>query len=671
MWLCCILVGFLALPNLSWGATSGEEDTVRRAAAEIDRAFAEAAENSIRSCSDKEFVRRAYLEIIGRIPTAEECREFLESKERGKRAALTDRLLETPGHTSRMFNFWVDLLRLRTKLNTLVSGAPYTHWLKESVSTNKPYDQMVRELLTAEGPAHERNNGATGYFMRDRGMPEDNMANTLRTFLGTRIECAQCHDHPFDEWTQRQFFEMTAFTGGMEFRVKLKDLPSSGTYLEISRELRQEGGDGAVRAIRRMLLPTLEGVYGSGTGLVRLPKDYQYEDAKPREYIQANAIFGDPLRIDNAPPESTGMRRNRQRKPSAVGSRAEFADWITAPTNPYFTKSIVNRLWKRIMGRGLIEPVDTLDLNSEASNPKLLARLEQLMIDTNYDIDMFLRVIYRTDAWQARAVVSASEGVQPDGPLMHRMSAEQVWDSLLTLLVEDLDDSIDESGEAQAEEVYETYDRISNASEDEVRELVDRASMRMTDRDAFRKERVTERKAANAERRKLMKEHPALMRDLRRARRAKDRAAEKRALAALEEVGISFKTSKAEREMRRASELSLPAPNGHFLRQFGQSDHEQIDGAHTEASIPQALSLLNGTVETALVQNGGAVISREIANAEGANKKIEAGFLSVLGREPSRAELKLWSEDFRTDETRASQDLIWTLVNSHEFLFVR
>lgn len=668
MWRSCVLVGCLVLTSAN--VSVGEEDGLGRAAARLDHAFA--GSEGIEPCGDEEFVRRAYLEIIGRIPTAEECSAFLKSKDSNKRVALADALIETPGHTSRMFNFWVDLLRLRTKLNSQVSGAPYIHWLKGAVSSDMPYDDMVRELLTAEGPAHLRDNGETGYYLRDRGMPEANMSNTMRAFLGTRMECAQCHDHPFDQWTQKQFFELTAFTGGMEFRAQVKDLPNADMYRELGREAKAKGETGMTRAIRRLLRPSLSGVYGSGTGLVRLPKDYQYDDAKPKAWVKATAPFGEAANVDNEPPVSKrrkGRGKNKKQEPNAVDSRKVFADWIASSENPFFTKSIVNRLWKRVMGRGLIEPVESIDANTVASNPELLAELEALMIEVDYDIDAFLRVLYRTDAWQAKAVSAHDESAT--GPLLRRMSAEQIWDSLLTLVVYDLDDGIDETGAKQADEVYEAYDALSSSSKEELLDRVGRVSMRMTDPDEFRKQRKEERQAEAAERKRLLKEHPELMKQLRRARRNGDRDEQKRLMAELESAGVTLRPTKVQREMQRASELALPAPDGHFLRQFGQSDHEQIDGAHTEASIPQVLSLLNGAVEKALVQNKDAVVSRAISKVKNSGARIEFAFLSVLGRKPSARERETWIGDFRADKQRATQDLLWTLVNSHEFLFIR
>lgn len=670
-----LLVGWFVLSSAAtW---TSEEDNLRRAVLDLDRAFEQGVQRDDRArlklCSDEEFVRRAYLEIIGRIPTAEECAEFFEASSSNKRGELIDALLEAPGHTSRMFHFYADLLRVKTKLNTQVSGSPYIHWLKTSISEGKHYDDIVRELLTAEGPAHKRDNGATGYYLRDRGMPEDNMANTLRAFLGTRLECAQCHDHPFDQWTRKQFFEMAAFTGGISYRARIQDLPNFDTYREMGRELRAEGGN-SMQAMRRMLRPTLSGVYGSGTGLVKLPKDYQYDDASPQDWIIANALFGDEVEVDAEIPKRRGKKKRRAKNPEPTDSREAFAEWIVSPTNPFFTKSIANRLWKQAMGQGLIEPVDEIDFETEPSNPELLASLERLMVEVDYDLDEFQRVLYRTNAWQAEAV-NPNEifdaTVMPPGPLVRRMSAEQVWDSLLAMMIEDLDAGIDQTGAAQAEEVYETYETLTTSSPEKLRETVGRVSMRMSDQEGFRKMKREERKAEAEERKRLMRENRDVVRRLARARRQGDEKAEAEALAELRELGIEPRKSKLERDAVRASELPSPAPNGHFLRQFGQSDHEQIDGSHTQASVPQVLSLLNGAVEKYLIQNDNAYIAKELRRADSAEERMDLIFLSVLGREATKKERDLWKADFKQDKTVASQDLLWTLVNSHEFLFVR
>ena len=164
------------------------------------------------------FVRRAYLDIAGRIPTIEEAENFHGSTYERKREQLIRDLLESDGHVSHAYNFWADILRINRGLgvNGRQAESAYQLWIKDAIKENVPYDEMVNSLVSARGQIWD--NGAVGYYIRDRGMPLDNMSNTVRVFLGTRLECAQCHNHPFDVWTQMDYFHMAAFSYGMDAR---------------------------------------------------------------------------------------------------------------------------------------------------------------------------------------------------------------------------------------------------------------------------------------------------------------------------------------------------------------------------------------------------------------------------------------------------------------------
>ena len=187
--------------------------------------------------TDSEFLRRAYLNVIGRIPSYEESIEFLNNEDPEKRSKLIDLLLSSYGYNMHMFNWWADLLRATdTFQNT--SGAPYIKWIKDSIAENKSYKTMVHQLVAATGGGWQ--NGAVGYYVRDQGMLKDNMANTTRIFLGTRIECAQCHNHPFDSWKQMDFYQMAAFTNGIKTsKDHLADYLEDKEDMDgVSRELR-------------------------------------------------------------------------------------------------------------------------------------------------------------------------------------------------------------------------------------------------------------------------------------------------------------------------------------------------------------------------------------------------------------------------------------------------
>ncbi|MEM7386286.1 MAG: DUF1549 domain-containing protein, partial [Verrucomicrobiota bacterium] len=167
--------------------------------------------------SDDVFLRRIYLDIAGRIPTLEEVDAFDQTDAPNKRTRLIEKLLRSEAYVSHSFNYWADILRVKSDIRG-DAGEPYAAWVKQSLRENKPYDKMVFELLTASGNVWD--NGAVGYYMRDAGMPLDNMAYTTQVFLGTQMVCAQCHDHPFDKWKQKEFYEMAAYTYGVDTRMR-------------------------------------------------------------------------------------------------------------------------------------------------------------------------------------------------------------------------------------------------------------------------------------------------------------------------------------------------------------------------------------------------------------------------------------------------------------------
>ena len=195
-------------------------EVVRNTARELDEILLQGQQaQSVQAnpiVNDATFLRRTYLNIIGRLPTSDEARSFLESGKEDKRTKLVDTLVESPGFNSRLFNFWSDLLRLKTREDS--HGLGWHVWMKNAVEDNMPYDEMVGEMLAAEG--HVANNPAAGYYLRDRGMLLDNVSNTVQVFLGQQIGCAQCHDHPFDDTTQMEYYQLAAFLGGTEYRFE-------------------------------------------------------------------------------------------------------------------------------------------------------------------------------------------------------------------------------------------------------------------------------------------------------------------------------------------------------------------------------------------------------------------------------------------------------------------
>jgi len=184
---------------------------------------------------DYTFARRLYLNVIGRIPTLAELQEFTKDKSRHKRATLISRLLNSTGYNSHMYNYWADLLRVKSTGDKLHYAGNLSQAIKSSIRDNKPYDTFVRELVDAKGKLYKPGNGFAGFKARET-MQLDRLANTVKTFLGLGIDCAQCHDHPFDDWTQKEFYKLAAFTSKVKLRLDPPQKIEKKNYLKIRQQ---------------------------------------------------------------------------------------------------------------------------------------------------------------------------------------------------------------------------------------------------------------------------------------------------------------------------------------------------------------------------------------------------------------------------------------------------
>jgi hypothetical protein len=641
----------------------------------LERGLQRRNETPLPAADDATFVRRAYLSIVGRIPNLDETERFLADQSPDKRHTLVDLLLNLPGRTSHFANYWFDLLRVKSRQQDL-SGEPYAHYLRTAIQQDKPFDQMVRELLTASGPAHLEGNGATGMLMRDKNMPHDAMANALRLFLGTRMECAQCHNHPFEHWTQREFFEMAAFFGGLRYRDEnaLPNLVGLRTELaNVDDRIRQQ----ALQLVRRMN----QGLDGTGTGVEKLPGDYKYDDAKPGTPIAADTLFGPKAKL-KAPAKTEAPRggnreraRNRGQNTPEVDSRTSLAEWMTSSKNPMFAKVIANRMWARTFGTGLVDPVDDWKKETEAVHPELLAAIEKLMVDVDFDLRQFERVLVHTQLFGRE---SPGEDQAPGaaftfrGPQLRRLSAEQMWDSLLTLVFADVDERLRPLDE-RSKPVYEQYQELAKADAKELLAMVEErrgagAPARMQAQK--QREEAQARLAADAE---LQKRAQPLLREMQQARRRGDQKRVAELATELERMGLPLGQRAArgrEGDLVRASDLAQPAPPNHLLRQFGQSDRETVDAMSTVATVPQVLTLLNGFLDQRVLE-GQSALKAAMETAPNGERRVRIAFLTTLNREPTPKEATDWRKAIAIHGEAVIKDLVWVLCNSNEFRFLR
>jgi hypothetical protein len=287
---------------------------------------------------DATFLRRAHLDVIGRLPTPEEVRTFLGDPAPDRRARLVDRLLERPEYADYWANKWADLLRPNPYRVGIKAVYNLDQWLRDSFRRNKPYDRFVRELLTAQGSTFR--NGPAVVF-RDRREPDEITNLVSQLFLGIRLDCARCHHHPFEVWGQDDFYSFAAYFA----RIGRK---GTGLSPPIS------GGE--------------EVLFTAPRGEVKHPLTGQVMMARP---LLGEAPLSDP-----------------ERDPRQV-----LADWIVSADNPYFARVIVNRVWADLMGRGLVEPVDDLRATNPPSNGPLLDALAQDFRKQGHDLKMLLRTI--------------------------------------------------------------------------------------------------------------------------------------------------------------------------------------------------------------------------------------------------------------------------------------
>ena len=669
--------------------------------------------------SDEVFLRRAYLTVVGRIPSANEAKSFLTAQSPGKRAKLIDQLLGSDGYVHHFFNYWADVLRAQSQgIGDSTTAQNYLNYIRKSLRENKPYDQFARELVSSEGTCFDT--GAIGYYMRDRGMALDNLSNTTRIFLGTRMECAQCHDHPFDKWTQKQFYEMAAFTHNMNgTSYQSKPGTEAQKMIREDKKLDAETKDLMRQALTEAFRPLRDTLVVQNKAGLRLPANYKYANAKPNDLVPASVMFGKPVALTK---ESNNI--------------GEFGKWLTSPENPRFSTIIANRLWKRVFGLGLYEPVDEMLDTSVASNPELMKFLEKQMVALKYDMKAYLRMLLNTQAFARASTKDVSPGVPYyfQGPVFRRMSAEQVWDSLVTLVSpapdqpnwsarererRDLENRkrlaslldktetplLLEASKAVAEAMREQnrgFDKLRKEL-DEARAKDDKEKVKDIQRQLNDSQRVLREtvsrcfyaaakksgnQAIQAELAAVCAGGPmemammSLMGDSRVD--IKDMPVDAKLTARIKAdeqvLGIKDPKSMASFEnyqrslhqtWSRAAELPSPAPRGHFLREFGQSDREIIENANDEASVPQALTMMNGTLISQL-SSGWSVLSINLKKAQTTEEKIDALFLSLYSRKPKPAEKTLF---LQTLESYAGSKTIWddltlAALSTQRFLFI-
>ena len=326
------------------------------------------------NATDAEFLRRAFLDVIGILPAPAEARRFLDDRSAGKRARLIDSLLERKEFADYWAMKWGDLFA--SNVFTVVDGTSFLQdWLREAFATNKPYNRFVKEVLTATGSTWDI--GAVNYSLRP---PEDLVTLTAQAFLGVSIECARCHDHPSEKWTREDFIGLTAFFSQVRGKGRRPPPVESISYLAF---------------------------------------DQEYRHPETKQVVK-------PRFIDGAEPVLRPL----------VDRRAVLANWITSPSNPWFARATVNRFWRQLMGRGLVEPVDDFRATNPASNPELLDKLAADFVEHGYDLRHLMRRILNSATYQLSSVpkpANRGDEMHYSHYSLRRLTAEQMLDAVVEI----------------------------------------------------------------------------------------------------------------------------------------------------------------------------------------------------------------------------------------------
>jgi len=336
-------------------------------------------------CTDEQFIRRASLDITGTIPSPEELRKFAVDKDPAKRDKLVDRLLETPEYTYYFANKWADVLRVkRRNIAERATGTFAFHtWIREAVAADKPYNEFARDILCAVGD--EAKSPPTVWY-KEVQTPENFVDDVSQVFLGQRLACANCHHHPYEKWTQDDYWGLAAYFArvGKKNQVTPGKLPANNNQNP-----------------RQVL-------FVKTTGSVTNKRTNRIADMQP---LEGKAVV--------VPPEQD--------------PRQVFTDWLTDAKNPFFAKAVANRYWAHFFSRGIVDPLDDMRVTNPPSNPELLDALTKDLTDHNYSLKSLIKTICKSRTYQLSATPNEYNAADKQSYARYypkRLQAEVVFDAV-------------------------------------------------------------------------------------------------------------------------------------------------------------------------------------------------------------------------------------------------
>jgi Protein of unknown function (DUF1553)/Protein of unknown function (DUF1549) len=653
---------------------------------------------------DLAFLRRVSIDVNGRIPTEAEIKQYLAWPAVERRAKAIDEYMGREQYADRWAVFFGDMLRVRYNTD---GGAAFQAMIHEAVRTNMPYDLLARKLLAASGRANTQ--PETGFVLGDDADPLALTGVVSQVFMGVRISCAQCHNHPFDSWSREQFYDLAAFFGKtvrVEHRVKMQIL---GIFLNERAEtsIKWPPEDKAKGKPRTAVKPAFPFPLDEGDGpnhhLARLKslRDQQAAVAKAKaakagntvddllDAPKANSGKKDPLNVTEEAKEAVRKIDLEGDLYRASELRRQLAEHVTDPRNRFFSRTMVNRVWAELMGRGFVNPVDDFRDDNQPSHPKTLDYLADEFVASGYDFRFLVKSVLLTSTYQRGHLpgsVTATDRLAAEKAFRalpaRRMNSETLFDSIVqaghlftpkhrpgenvTTVVtttqvpvavkEDL--SKPGSKAKGPEMAMEAPKKPAGGGYDLERGIEVDFKDALKKKDGIDIDKMTAKSAEEIEAEAMMK--------------SGQMPAGTRVRYVTKEIKtVVDDNPKFTSSMRMAS----PAPPGHFLRVFGQTDRGTLDERRDHSpSMRQALMLLNGKLsnEAARVGPLEPIYSLVVGDKADLNAAIKLAYREALTREPTAEEMTDAQEIVKgaASPLDGIADLRWALFNSNAFRFI-
>ena len=642
--------------------------------------------------SDNAFLRRATIDLVGRIPTIREIREYQKWGEK-RRAKLIAKLTSHARFADRWTIFMADMLRIRSNVT---GGNQLLAYIHGSLDQGKPYDELVRELISASGRANS--NPAVGYILGDDAAPMELAAATSQIFLGVRIGCAMCHDHPFDDWEQKHFYDLAAFFGKTK---KMQSRRGGGVYTTEGDKMTvlwppQDKADPDKRKPVKPKFPFQ--VAESGTtpqhierfeaiSLARAKKEAGSAESASLDVlldsVDPNVGKPDDPVLEEAKRESRLLKVHGDIYRSSE-LRTKLADLITDPRNDYFARAFVNRVWAELIGHGFVEPLDNFSDYNELHHPSTLDFLAQEFIASGYDLRSLVRIITLSDVYR-RSALSADTDIELrkkselnfTAAPSRRMISEVLYDSIVVAgHLEDFKWPKGANNKEVSREIRVPTGEYTVLKADESQPVMMTEKELMRD-DGYDLESSLKINFGSILNSKEQTEIAIMRMKSDEAIKAKEMAEKMAALMQKDKERrvMKYKTETITEtfddnpRFDSAMRMATPAPPAHFLRVFGQPARTGLGEFRDNASsLRQQLLMLNGRITNEASRVGTLEPIHRILKKD-PDLAIDWAYQEILTRYPTDRE----KSDARTivkNSEEGMADLRWALLNSNEFRFL-